>query len=365
MAPRAAKKMSKVPSKAPMPGKGAAPPLDPLFASSADAVAWQGGPTASAKYAGREIQIWEQQAEVCSSDTTYRSDYNNFFVPAPVPSARPPRPMQESAPFNASTTYAEAYKAWPINRPKPIVPPSQMQDAREGFWESTHSAHYTKPMLMAKVAPIRPHREPYSSEPLNATTTYKRDYMAYPNCKAAELQKPKCGDMTPVPFVGSTTHSEHYPAWGHMPRVQRCSQPPAQSTSSAPLESMTTHRASYKVITLPPGAEFTLGVQVVSGRVGGKFHSMIKAGTRAPAKGQAMVTTVVDNQTSVEIVCIAKSPTKALELGHFCIGGVTAAPAGVIRVPLTFELITGGKLRVKAFEEGNTKGAQVWLGDLP
>ena len=35
--------------------------------------------------------------------------------------------------------------------------------------------------------------------------SYKRDFMAYPHAKAAPLQAPKPADMSPIPFVGSTT----------------------------------------------------------------------------------------------------------------------------------------------------------------
>jgi molecular chaperone DnaK len=102
----------------------------------------------------------------------------------------------------------------------------------------------------------------------------------------------------------------------------------------------------------------TLGIETKDGT----FTPLIDRNSSIPTKKSRIFTTVVDNQTKVEINVLQGESTRAAEnhsLGKFELTDIAPAPAKVPQIDVTFEIDENGIVRVTARDEATGRGQNI------
>ena len=104
---------------------------------------------------------------------------------------------------------------------------------------------------------------------------------------------------------------------------------------------------AVKDVTLLDVTNFSLGIEIE----GRKFAKLIPKGTTVPVVRTQMVSTVVDNQSTVKIHVLQGEEPLAkdnISLGDFELTNIQPAPRGVPRIEVTFTIDTDGIVNVSA-----------------
>jgi molecular chaperone DnaK len=104
---------------------------------------------------------------------------------------------------------------------------------------------------------------------------------------------------------------------------------------------------SVKDVTLLDVTNFSLGIEIE----GRKFAKLIPKGSTVPVVRSQMVSTVIDNQSTVKIHVLQGEEPLAkdnISLGDFELTNIQPAPRGVPRIEVTFTIDTDGIVNVSA-----------------
>jgi len=95
---------------------------------------------------------------------------------------------------------------------------------------------------------------------------------------------------------------------------------------------------------------------------GASFTKIIDRNTTIPVKNTMIFTTVVDNQTTVEINVLQGESDKAFEnksLGKFELAGILPSPKGVPQIEVTFDIDANGIVHVSARDKNTGRQHQI------
>jgi len=104
----------------------------------------------------------------------------------------------------------------------------------------------------------------------------------------------------------------------------------------------------------------SLGIETL----GGVFNRIIDRNTAIPTKKSQVYSTAADGQTSVEIHVLQGERDMAAgntTLGRFSLDGIPAAPRGVPKIEVTFDIDTNGIVSVTAKDQGTGKEQQITI----
>ncbi len=119
-------------------------------------------------------------------------------------------------------------------------------------------------------------------------------------------------------------------------------------------------RGEIKDVVLLDVTPLSLGIETH----GGIFEKLIERNSTIPTKNSKIFTTVVDNQSAVEIHVLQGERGLARDnksLGRFDLVGVPAAPRGVPQIEVTFAIDSNGIVNVSAKDQatGKAQGIQI------
>ncbi len=119
-------------------------------------------------------------------------------------------------------------------------------------------------------------------------------------------------------------------------------------------------RGEIKDVVLLDVTPLSLGIETH----GGLFEKLIERNATIPTKNSKIFTTVVDNQSAVEIHVLQGERGLARDnksLGRFDLIGVPAAPRGVPQIEVTFAIDSNGIVSVSARDQatGKAQGIQI------
>jgi predicted Zn-ribbon and HTH transcriptional regulator len=104
----------------------------------------------------------------------------------------------------------------------------------------------------------------------------------------------------------------------------------------------------------------TLGIEFPKGRM----KPVIARDTAIPVRGNVTVTTVKDNQPSIEIRVLAGDYPKAGDnqtVGRFVFSGFPRAPRGVPKIEVTLDIHSDGSLSIATQDKGTGKGQKTFI----
>ena len=98
--------------------------------------------------------------------------------------------------------------------------------------------------------------------------------------------------------------------------------------------------------------------------LGGVLAPQIEAGTTVPTSKTMTFSTAADNQTSVEIHILQGARPMASDnksLGRFILDGIPAAPRGLPKIDVTFDIDANGILKVQARDQATSKSQHITI----
>lgn len=104
----------------------------------------------------------------------------------------------------------------------------------------------------------------------------------------------------------------------------------------------------------------SLGIETL----GGVFTKIIERNTTIPTSGSQVFSTAVDNQPSVDVHVLQGEREMAADnktLGRFELSGIPAAPRGVPRIEVTFNIDANGIVNVAAKDLGTGKEQKITI----
>lgn len=96
--------------------------------------------------------------------------------------------------------------------------------------------------------------------------------------------------------------------------------------------------------------------------LGGVFTPIVPEGVGIPVTHSEILSTAMDNQSSVEVHVLAGNGSMAADnrtLGRFHVIDIRAAPRGVPQVEVTLEVDTQGSFRISAVDLSQAKGSEL------
>ena len=312
---------------------------------------WVMGNASMSKHIQREITPWEPQKIPVDMSSTYTSHYKAW--PSRVPT-KAIRPKDERPPVTAGmdtrSTQQDSYQAWTgLHMPKSCRPETSYQPV--AFMQpvsTTHREAYQK-WAVNRIQPIRPqNNRDTAAYTETGRSTQQDSYQPIMGARPRDSAKPVETPVSQAPFEGTTTSRTAYQRWAIPPRFVRKKPEPTNSygwgDSGFP---SSTYRDTFREISIPPGGNAALGIQVV----GGNFYTMMPKRTSAPANKKVMMTTTLDRQSSIDVVVIlseTEQNRRGKVIGEFNLDGIAPAGKGVPQIEVTFNLDTGNVLRVTA-----------------
>ncbi|MFA5562042.1 MAG: molecular chaperone DnaK [Eubacteriales bacterium] len=104
----------------------------------------------------------------------------------------------------------------------------------------------------------------------------------------------------------------------------------------------------------------SLGIETL----GGVFNRIIDRNTTVPVKKSQVYSTAADGQSSVEIHVLQGERSMAADnttLGRFILDGIPAAPRGVPKIEVTFDIDANGIVNVTAKDQGTGKAQNITI----
>ena len=119
-------------------------------------------------------------------------------------------------------------------------------------------------------------------------------------------------------------------------------------------------KQAYEFLSELDVTPLTLGVETP----GGISTPVIEQDTRIPTSKSFIVSTIVDDQPSIEIHVLQGERLMATDnrtLGWFIIDGILPAPRGMPQVEVTFDIDANGILSIKARDKGTGREQKVTI----
>ncbi len=320
------------------------------------ATAWVAGQKAMNEHLRREVTPWEPAKLVQDTQSTYSSHYRAWPVQRQGRAQRPKdaRPPSAGA-FDTRSTAQDSFQSFAGHRPPKSFRPQSAYTPTTWMQplSTTHREAFQqwRPMPRQGFKPKERQRDADGDYTTGRTTSQD----AYPAHMAVMTRscKPTEKVLDPMPFDGTTTSRAAFLQWPMPPKYER--KVPEVATAfqlNEPFPS-STYRDMFREIKVPMKHPCALGLQVV----GGNFYQMMARGTVPPCAKKAMMTTVLDNQPSVDIVVVLSETEKNSRgkvLGEFTLDGIQPTAKGVPQVEVTLNLDTNNMLRVTAHDvQGN------------
>ena len=115
-----------------------------------------------------------------------------------------------------------------------------------------------------------------------------------------------------------------------------------------------------KDVVLLDGTPLSLGIETM----GGIFTKIIERNTTIPTEGKQIFSTAMDNQPSVDVHVLQGEREMAADnktLGRFELSGIPAAPRGVPRIEVAFNIDANGIVNVSAKDLGTGKEQKITI----
>ena len=320
---------------------------------------WVHGSDAMNKHIRREIKLWEPPKMITDNMSTYAAHYKAWPVGHAQKAVRPrdARPPTAAA-FDTRTTMQDSYRnLGGFQPPKPYRPQSAYTPTPWMHPLSTTSRdHFQQwPTMPRQSFKPKESMRDVGSQP-TGRSTFQDAYQPHMAVRTVSC-RPDERPLDPLPFECETTSRAAFRQWPVQARYQRPQQERSSMSESHEPFGTSTYRDTYREMRMPRGSACALGIQVVNGA----FYTMMSRGTQAPCSRKALMTTVLDNQTSVDIVVIlseSEQHRKGQVLGEFTLDGISKAPKGVPQIEVALHLDTNDMLRVTATDvQGNRSRA--------
>ena len=314
---------------------------------------WQAGQVSMNQRLRREITLWEPQRQMMDNNSTYSAHYRAW----PIVRQRGQKPKDnrdaaDDAPFDTRSTMQDSFQNWRGNHASRSCRPTTSYEPTE--WGAPISTTHREAFQKWGVAP-RTSFKPKPNDDLRldaepfGRSTMQDSYQQIRGFRPTVSAQPKEKPLEYMPFDGTTTSRAAYQPWPVQPRHQRKVPAPQVTMSNNEPFPSTTYRDMFREVRLPPMATSSLGLQVV----GGKFHVVMPRGTAPPAKKTIMMTTTLDNQSSVDIVAVLSQSEQNRNgkiVGEFTFDGISPSPKGIPQIEVTFNLDVSNNLRVSAVD---------------
>ena len=317
-------------------------------------MAWVAGKNPKA---GREVTVWEPAKLVQDAQSTYSSHYRAWPVAQQARAQKPKdaRPPSAGA-FDTRTTQQDSFQAPISHRPPKSLRPQSVYTPTQWMQpiSTTHRDAFQqwRPNVRENLKPKDRREVEESTEPMGRTTQQDA-YPAHTFAVRTQSCKPVEKAYDPLPFEGTSTSRQSFLQWPIAPKFQRKAEVVSTAFHLNEPFPNSTYRDMFREVKVPLNKPCALGLQAA----GGTFYQMMARGTVPPATKKAVMTTTLDNQTSVDIVVVLSENEKNSHgkvLGDFTLDGIQPAPKGVPQIQVTLNLDTANMLRVTAHDvQGN------------
>ena len=336
---------------------------------------FMGDTESAAEYRRWEIEPMQpeekQEREIKATTFQGTSETREKYQPWPAEehgSIAPPK-LPLSSPFTSTSTTKTDFPAHPLadhfTRPRQTGGggPRTVDERRIESQSTAHASYTQWELPRVEVDTDGKSGSPAPPPPFTGTSTSKDSYVMWPVKQAAAPGFRRSPEPDMRVFMGDTESAAEYRRWEIEPMQHE--EGVTYAPSKAAFQGLSEHRAMFDSARMIDAARLAsaVGIDIGLQIQGGRFYAVLPKGTRPPAREQAVFTTVVENQSVVDIrVCTQREDTaELLLLDEFEMLMALPARPGGHRVVVTFELAADWALTVSAHlpSDGTSRSSSV------